>query len=489
MATSAKPTQEKASPLEKIEDLPSLPQVLVGVSKVASDPKSSASNLADVILKDQALTLKILKIANSAKYSLAGHEVGTISRAVVLLGFDSVRSIALGLGAYHLLSSMNKGGDVLKDFWTHAVSTAVVAQDLAEFMGMPIIEEVFVAGLLHDVGKLVLAEYAPEKACYVYGGYLSGPGLLNAETRFFGINHVDMGKELAMKWKLPEDLCIAISRHHNHYQEPPTERGDQMAFLVGVAKVLARPLWDGDADPKDLASKMARILNKPVGPLMRTLEKSPKTMETFAEFFEIRIDDLKTYTLWVEEENKRLVEVFKKQEDERRILEKRQAEMSTVREIHELMLEDLDAEKVISRILKGMRDAAGARRALLCRMIKGELAPVWGQGDSGMPSLSKFAFKPPFQNGIVAHVLNRGQTINVFDAELPYFKRLFTPDEEKIFDAPAFALLPMSVGKDTLGLLYADRRKGDEPFNDDDIEILHNLLNLASIVLKRQASE
>lgn len=478
---------KKTSPLDKIKDLPSLPQVLVGVSKIARDPKSSASNLAEVILKDQALTLKILKIANSAQYSLSGHQVGTVSRAVVLLGFDSVRSIALGLGAFHLLSSMNRGGGVLKDFWTHAVSTAVVAQDLAEFMGMQVIEEVFVAGLLHDVGKLVLAEYDPEKACSIYAGNLSGPGLLAAETREFGINHIDMGKELAVRWKLPEDLLAAIVRHHNHFPAPPTERGDQMAFLVGVAKVLARPLWDGNADPRELASKMARVLRKPVGPLMRTLEKAPKAMETFAQFFEIQVEDLKTYTLWVEEENRRLTDVFQNQEEERRLIEKRQAEMSAMKDSHELLLQEADVDKVVSRTLKGMREAAGARRVLLCRMLNNELKPAWGQGETGMPSLSKFSFKPPFQEGIVAHALTRGQAINVFDVDLPYFQRLFSQEEKDIFDAPAFALLPLKIGKEILGLLYADRKKEDDPFNDADMEILRNLLSLAAIALQRQA--
>ncbi len=474
--------------LDRIRELPSLPQVLVGVSRVASDPTSDAADLAGVILKDQALTMKVLRMANSARYALSVQRVTTVSRAVVILGFESVRALALGLGAYQLLSTLKRGGQVLRGFWTDAVATAVLAQEVAELLDHEVPEEAFVAGLLHDVGKLVLAEHDPRAASDVYGAGLRGPELLAAETRAFGVNHVEVGAELARRWDLPEVLVRTIRRHHRSFTAPPPEQGDRLSFFVSAGKALAEPLWQGTEAPRNLAAAMARVIRRPVGVLLQTLQGAPERIEAYARFFDLKVEDLETYTLWVEQENHRLHEVFAGHEEARRRSERREAELAAVREIHGLILQGVDPEAVVRRVLRACLHVAGARRAVALR-VGGEppgLRPLAGEGDVTPAFLQGLALGVE-PGGALGHVVNRARAVSVLDRELPYFRRLLAPQEARAFDAPAFVLLPLAARGRVTGVLYADRREGDEPFSDDDLESLATLGDLIPLALDARA--
>jgi putative nucleotidyltransferase with HDIG domain len=391
------------------------------------------------------------------------------------------------VGAYQLLSTLKKGGGVLERFWTHSIAAAVVSQELARLLGLEVVEEAFVAGLLHDVGKLVLAEHDPETAREVYRDGFSGPEALGAEHAAFGVNHLEVGEELARRWELADVLRCAVARHHRHYPAPPAEPGDRLAFLVGVAESLAHPLSEGQDDPRDLAAQIARVLRKPVGPLATVLTGVPEKIEEFAQFFEIQLDDLKTYTLWVEGENQRLQEEFERQEGDRRRAERRQAEMTTIREVHGLLLDGSEADAVVWRVLRGAQEAAGARRAVLARASEqpATVCAVRGHGDVTPEFVEGFRF-PLAEGGVVAEATQSGQIVNVFDVGLPYFRRLLSAREVEHLDAPAFVVIPIRVEQQQLGVLYADRLDGDDPFSDEEVETLAALSDLAGLAFRAQ---
>lgn len=473
---------ERFSFLDEIRELPSLPQVLVGVSRVASDPTSSAADLAGVILKDQALTMKVLRVANSARYAVSTARVTTVSRAVVLLGFESVRAIALGLGAYHLLSSLRRGGEILEGFWIHAVATAVVAQELADLLRYDVPEEAFVAGLLHDVGKLVLAHRWPDRAAGVYGAGTRGSALLAAEKRAFGVDHVEVGAELARRWELPEVLQAAIARHHRTFPAPPADRGDRLAFLVGAAKALAEPLWGGAEPHRELAASMARVLRKPVGMVLGALGRVPAKIREYARFFELRVEDLKTYTLWVEQENQRLQEMFAGQEAERRRAERREAELAAVREIQGLILDGAPARDVAGLVLRRIREVVGASRVLVWTRSGGELSPLAWDGDV-TPEFAEALSGTPEPGGALEAAL-RGEALCVVDRALPYYERVLAPGEAAALDVRCFALVPLGPGDRPGFVLYADREDDDEPFGDDELESLATLGRLIPLAAR-----
>ena len=147
--------------IEKMGELPSLPQTLLQIQKVASDDRSSAEDLAGCILRDQSLTMRVLKVVNSAVYRRSDdEEIRTVHRAVICMGFETVRKLALGLSVFDMMSRLSRSPELV-GIARHSLVTAGLAQLLAEASGKVPAEEAFVAALVHDVGKVVLLECTP----------------------------------------------------------------------------------------------------------------------------------------------------------------------------------------------------------------------------------------------------------------------------------------------------------------------------------------
>ena len=143
----------------KIKDLPTLPLVAVRVMEIINDPHSSASDLAEVISSDPAMTAKVLRLVNSAYYGFP-NPITTITHAVAIMGFNTLRSLVLSVATFDLFSKKKPDQFFqLEELWMHSIGTAVGSKLLAKRLGLPNFEELFIAGLLHDVGKVVLDIY------------------------------------------------------------------------------------------------------------------------------------------------------------------------------------------------------------------------------------------------------------------------------------------------------------------------------------------
>ena len=160
--------QERQEALElmllEIDELPTIPESLVEILRIIDEPTTGASDLARVVRLDPPLAAKILRLANSPFYGL-GHEVTEISRCIAVLGYRTVRSVAITLPvASNLLSAVarTRGRLDYREIWRHSVVTGAVARHLGILVHDPVPEEIFAAGLLHDLGKFVLALHAPE---------------------------------------------------------------------------------------------------------------------------------------------------------------------------------------------------------------------------------------------------------------------------------------------------------------------------------------
>jgi len=206
--------------IEKMAKLPIVPQILIKLNKVATNNHASAEDLGKIILKDQALTLRILKVVNSAYYRRHRQErITTVSKAVVLIGFDGVRRLALGMSVHDMLRS---AGEVpyVQDFWSHSLAGAISARLLSDRFGYPAKEEAFVAGLVHDIGKLILARCAPDIYAKLLAESPSQDEFRARERQYFGLSHVQAGKKLAKLWGMPDILQGVIGDHHAHDNKP-----------------------------------------------------------------------------------------------------------------------------------------------------------------------------------------------------------------------------------------------------------------------------
>jgi putative nucleotidyltransferase with HDIG domain len=200
--------------IKSIIQLPALPAVAMEVVELVDNPKTSASKLGKVISSDQALTAKVLKIANSPFYGFP-KKISTIDFAIIVLGFDALKEIVISIS---LVSSLQKKSDNYfdaKTFWDHSISTGVVARRLARDLGYRISGEVFVGGLLHDMGVSVLHRYFnSEFSRIIEITRETDLNILEAEESVMGVTHGEVGGWLAERWNLPEHLAEAIACHH-----------------------------------------------------------------------------------------------------------------------------------------------------------------------------------------------------------------------------------------------------------------------------------
>jgi len=208
------------SKLENISNLPTLPTVIDRITKLLQNPKTSAEEIGKAITTDQALASKVLKLVNSAFYGFPG-KISTITHAIVILGFATVKNIVLTASIFDAFRGKGKNvtGFDLEQFWFHSIACGAASQSIAKHIGSTEKEECFIAGLIHDIGKLIIYRNLPEDFESLLKHSKDNSVLFyQSETELFDITHQEAGGMLAEKWNLPKNLRNAVLYHHTPSQ-------------------------------------------------------------------------------------------------------------------------------------------------------------------------------------------------------------------------------------------------------------------------------
>lgn len=224
---------------EKIKTLPSLPLVVTRMLSILEDPRSSVDDLERVIRYDQSLTAKILAVSNSAYYSFH-NEVTTVARAVVTLGYTELRNLCLSLGLMRFLSPASfKDQAMAERLWLHSVAVAEGAKIVAKSAGTVDNDQAFTAGLLHDLGKVVLAGFFPDEVNNIAAICSQTDYSWREAEQEVGLSHEEVGRSLAEQWRLPPVLIDVIGGHHTLIAE---EKSLPLVAAVHVSDYLSRGL-------------------------------------------------------------------------------------------------------------------------------------------------------------------------------------------------------------------------------------------------------
>ena len=267
-------------------DLPAMPEVASKVLELSADPNTSALQLQQVISDDQAMTGRILKIANSAMYSCS-RKIKTLTEAIVMLGFNSIRSLVVTSAARNLYNT-NRTKTGLKErlLWEHSIGTAFAARILASQRTPNLAEEAFLAGLMHDIGKLVLNIRVPEKfdeiVQIVYNENLA---FHLTEQEILGFDHAQVGAMLVNKWKLSDGLEFIILNHHN---ENALTVENPLSLYLDLANQLCKKMGIGFIDDPELDimnSRANQILQITPSVFEDTAEILQDTLESEMEIF------------------------------------------------------------------------------------------------------------------------------------------------------------------------------------------------------------
>ncbi len=272
--------------LSKLQDLPSLPHVVLKVYQLADDPQTNAAQLSLIIGKDHGFAARLLRMANSPYYGMS-RRIGSIDQAVMVLGCRTVKSLSLLAGTFPFLSKTLPGYTVEPSaLWRHSLATAIIAQGLCSKVGANP-DETFAAALLHDMGKLVIAAYAPkagEEACKK--AIKEGVSFHQAEKTLWGFTHAELGEAVCKMWALPDTIQDAVGMHHE-----PSAPPSPIVAIVHVSDWLATkcgfPLNEQEPIDEEPIERCMAVLGLTNANLAEALESaSARIAESDDLFFE-----------------------------------------------------------------------------------------------------------------------------------------------------------------------------------------------------------
>lgn len=224
-------------------ELTSLPEIFIRISDLLDNENSSSVQIGQVVETDPALTSRILKMVNSAFYGFPS-EISTVSQSITILGRDRLKQILIGSVLGGVFGKMSNKAFFMEDFWNHSVKTAILARHLCR--ESPIADQsetLFTAGLLHEIGRLVMAQKLPEQSLQVQNAMdLEDEDLFQAEQRVFGFTHCDVGAAFIHKWGLPQILSDVAQFHHMPNKATDSKAEIRIIYLANNLTFLVSPI-------------------------------------------------------------------------------------------------------------------------------------------------------------------------------------------------------------------------------------------------------
>ena len=245
--------------IQKIDaKLPEAPFIITELNNVIADDHSTSNDVAQVVNKSPSLSAVILKIVNSAFYGFPS-KIDRISRAVTIIGTKQISSVALGICVMQAFKDIPKEFLDTKAFLRHSLACGLVARVIGAFKNMADTEQLFVSGLLHDIGKLILFKYYPDHAREAINlAITSGSSVYETEKRTVGLNHTQIGRHLIRKWRLPTELEANIVFHHTPSRSPdPIKSG-----IIQLADLIAHGLGIGGSGEKSVPCADTTVLDQ-----------------------------------------------------------------------------------------------------------------------------------------------------------------------------------------------------------------------------------
>ncbi len=274
--------------LRNLQSLPTLPPIVGKLTKLIGDENATAPQIAELIEKDQVLTSKVLRMVNSAFYGFP-RRISTVSNAIVLLGFNVIRTLVITASIFETMQSNDL------TLWEHSLGVAAASGILAQRLELQNPEEVTTAGLLHDLGKVVIRTEFPDLYQRIVASVREKKiYFLDAEREILGLDHGEIGRLLANQWNLPERLLEPIAYHH---QIDKAHKFKKETAIVHFADIVTRAEGYGSGgDPwvPPLTEKAWKLL-----------KLTAEDLKEIIPVFEDRLFELRFFTLEMQNENQK----------------------------------------------------------------------------------------------------------------------------------------------------------------------------------------
>jgi putative nucleotidyltransferase with HDIG domain len=230
--------------ISKIQDFPTLPTIYHSLLETISNPLSTVQDVANIISKDQASTAKLIKVVNSPLYGISS-KVDTVTQAIFYLGFNEVKNIILALSILKLFNDAKTFSYFnIIDLWKHSIAVGTISRILGQKIGVVNLENYFIAGLLHDIGKLIFYRIlGDDYAKLLKYNFENNLDLEETERKEIGITHEIAGELIANQWKLPTSITLVIKSHSNFRTDGSS---DNILACVHLANIIANIMMLGN---------------------------------------------------------------------------------------------------------------------------------------------------------------------------------------------------------------------------------------------------
>ncbi len=278
------PTVDPRSLLNDEIKLPALPQIYFEIQTAVDDPRFSGREIAEIVSKDTALAATLLKIVNSAYYGLR-QEVSSLSQAAVTLGSQQICNLALGVTVINYFKDLPGCAPNMDAFWRHSLGCAIMAANLATHIPTADRDRVFIGGLLHDIGRLVFLSYFPKAGTAALNqSHVQGCGLIEAEPKFFTVDHAQFGRLLSEAWHFPRQVSRMIGNHHNKFTTLPETETAVVYFANWLTSALGIG-FSGDAVLPSLNIYAWKALGISPAALTPVLKQTDRQLTEAIRFF------------------------------------------------------------------------------------------------------------------------------------------------------------------------------------------------------------
>ncbi len=260
--------------------LVSLPEIVIRINDLINDPNASADDIAQAISQDPALTVRLLKIVNSPLYNLQ-KTIDSVGAAVNILGTRQLRDLIMAAAVIKRFRNKVNAIFDIETFWCHSIATSIAARTIATHLKLANTERFFIAGLLHDIGKMVMFLLLPNESVQYLKAYQNKkPHLCATEQLIFGFTHAQLGAELLRAWQFPESLIESTAFHH-HPSE--AKQYPQETAIVHLANAIANNIQAPISPDDDTLLDEAAI---------ESLGLDQDTIEAFHETVYAQLDEV-----------------------------------------------------------------------------------------------------------------------------------------------------------------------------------------------------
>lgn len=501
-------------------DFPALSESILHIQNMATSDKESVSSVTNEILKNVALTNKLLRLVNSAHYA-RGYKVGTVSRAVTLVGFNGIRNMALSLVLLdHMHDKVN--AQFLKEEFVRALMAASIAAEIGRASGHD--EEAFIGGLFQNLGRMLAQFYFPEEAAAIRRlvGDKSDPVSEDtASTQVLGLNYEELGSGVSIAWGLPENIqrCM-VKPSGEPLPHPSSELQEQVRWIACAANDMMHDMLD--ADPVVVKRRLDRSIrhySKTLGFNSMALYEVTVTARSklieLADAMDISVpqnsavahllqhididEELSKFshgdvdTLQATELHATPVPMNKATDTEqRRAIETTQILAAGIQDITNVMVEDFRLSDVLRMILEAMFRALAFHRVIFCmrdtkiEALTGRFG--LGQGVEGVVKSFCVPLRSSAKPDLFTAVCVKGADTLISDASDPRIASSLPAWYRQFFNAPTFLVLPLLHKGKPFGMIYADKaEQGGLVVDEKELALLRTLRNQA-IMAFRQSS-